>query len=144
MNGITVKAYSRAKDGAVRLSANFRVSEFACRDGTDTVFISADLVEVLQKIREHFGRAVVINSGYRTEPYNKKVGGAAYSQHKYGTAADITVGGVTPREVAAYAEAVLAGRGGVGLYRDFTHVDVRARRSRWDSTGGRERPVSGF
>ena len=35
---------------------------------------------------------------------NKAVGGATYSQHLYGTAADITVKGVKPSVVAAYAE----------------------------------------
>ena len=84
MNGANVKVYSRAKDGNVALSRNFKVREFACCDGTDTVFVSPELVAVLQKIRDHFGKAVNINSGYRTEAHNKKVGGAAYSQHKYG------------------------------------------------------------
>ena len=139
-----VKVYSKSKDGGAALSANFKVLEFACRDGSDTVFVSPDLVEVLQEIREHFGKPVTISSGYRTESYNKKVGGAAYSQHKYGTAADIVVSGVTPLETARYAETLLPGRGGIGLYQSFTHVDVRAARSRWDSRSGREKAVSGF
>ena len=131
MNGMNVKVYSRAKDGNVALSRNFKVREFACCDGTDTVFVSPELVAVLQKIRDHFGKAVNINSGYRTEAHNKKVGGAAYSQHKYGTAADISVPGVTPAKVAAYAETLLPGKGGIGIYSSFTHVDVRLVKSRW-------------
>lgn len=131
MNGMSVKVYSRAKDGNVALSRNFKVREFACCDGTDTVFVSPELVAVLQKIRDHFGKAVNINSGYRTEAHNKKVGGAAYSQHKYGTAADISVPGVTPAKVAAYAETLLPGKGGIGIYSSFTHVDVRLVKSRW-------------
>lgn len=144
MNGTTVKAYSKAKDGGKALSANFKVREFACSDGTDTIFIHADLVAVLQKIRNHFGKPVTINSGYRTEAKNKAVGGAAYSQHKYGTAADITVSGVTPLAVAQYAHTLLPGRGGVGLYKTFTHVDVRTNKSRWDNRSGRQVTVSGF
>ena len=100
MNGMSVKVYSRAKDGNVALSRNFKVREFACCDGTDTVFIAPELVTVLQSIRDHFGRAVTVNSGYRTEAHNKKVGGAAYSQHKYGTAADISV---EPAPMVRYA-----------------------------------------
>ena len=131
MNGITVHAYRRAKDGDRKLSENFRVREFACSDGSDTVFVSPALVEVLQKIRSHFGKPVTIHSGYRTPAYNKKVDGAAYSQHLYGTAADISISGVSPKEVAAYAETLLPGTGGIGIYATFTHVDVRTAKSRW-------------
>ena len=53
--------------------------------------LSHDLVEILQKIRDHFGKAVNINSAYRTPAKNKQVGGAAYSQHLYGMAADISI-----------------------------------------------------
>lgn len=113
------------------LSDHFKVNEFACKDGTDTVFISPALVTTLEQIRKHFDVPVIINSGYRTEAYNKKVGGAAYSQHKYGTAADIVVKGVTPAEVAKYAETILVGMGGIGIYNSFTHIDVRKIKSRW-------------
>lgn len=131
MNGATVKVYSRAKDGLKMLSDHFEVNEFACKDGTDTIFISPDLVTTLEQIRKHFGAPVIINSGYRTETYNKKIGGATYSQHKYGTAADIVVKGVTPAEVAKYAETILVGMGGIGIYNSFTHIDVRKIKSRW-------------
>ena len=131
MNGATVKAYSRSRDGLTKLSPNFKVNEFACSDGTDTIFIAPALVTVLQQIRDHFKAPVTINSGYRTEAKNKAVGGAAYSQHKYGTAADITVKGVAPKDVAEYAETILAGMGGIGIYKSFTHIDVRKAKSRW-------------
>lgn len=144
MNGAEVKVYSKAKDGAKALSTNFKVREFACSDGTDTIFIHPELVTVLQKIRTHFGKAVNINSGYRTEAKNKAVGGASYSQHKYGLAADITVSGVTPLAVAQYAQTLLPNKGGVGVYKTFTHVDVRAVKSRWDNRSGKQIAVSGF
>ena len=131
MNGISVHAYSRAKDGEHKLSENFKVREFACKDGSDTVFVSHELVEVLQKIRSHFGKPVLIHSGYRTPAYNRKVDGADYSQHLYGTASDISISGVSPTEVAAYAETLLSGTGGIGIYGTFTHVDVRTAKSRW-------------
>ena len=131
MNGATVKVYSLAKDGGKQITPHFKVREFRCYDGSDTIFVSQELVEVLEKIRVHFGKAVNINSGYRTETHNKKNGGAAYSQHKYGLAADISIRGVTPKQIAAYAETLLPGTGGIGIYRSFTHIDVRATRSRW-------------
>lgn len=144
MNGATVKVYSKSKDGAKALSANFKVKEFACNDGSDTILVSPDLVKILQKIREHFGKPITINSGYRTEAYNKKIGGATYSQHKYGIAADISVSGVKPLDVARYAQTLLPTSGGIGLYQSFTHVDVRANKSRWNSTSGKELVVSSF
>lgn len=132
MNGATVKIYSKAKDGTKYISANFRVKEFACNDGSDPIFISPELVKVLQAIRTHFGRAVIVNSGYRTPAYNKKVGGAAYSQHLYGMGADIYIAGVKPKEVAAFAETLLPNTGGIGIYANFTHIDVRSVKARWN------------
>lgn len=132
MAGQVVKVYSKAKEGNVKLSKNFTVKEFACSDGTDTVFISLTLVNLLQKIRDHFGKAVIINSAYRTEAHNKSIGGATYSQHKYGLAADIHINGVTPKEIASYVETLMPSSGGIGIYKSFVHVDVRRVKSRWN------------
>lgn len=132
MAGQVVKVYSKAKDGSIKLSKNFTVKEFACSDGTDTVFISLALVNLLQKIRDHFGKAVIINSAYRTEAHNKSIGGATYSQHKYGLAADIHINGVTSKEIAVYVETLLPSSGGIGIYKNFCHVDVRRVKSRWN------------
>lgn len=132
MNGAEVKVYSREKDGGRRISPHFQVKEFACTGGTDTIFVSPVLVEVLEKVRVHFGKPVIVSSGYRTEARNKSVGGAAYSQHKYGMAADVYINGVAPKVVAAYAETLLPESGGIGVYPTFTHIDVRAVKARWN------------
>ena len=129
---MTIKVYSKAKDGNKKLSTNFRVREFACKDGTDPIFVDTELVTVLQKIREHFGKPVTITSAYRTPPHNSKEGGATYSQHLYGKAADIKVSGVAPKKVAQYAETLLKNYGGIGIYSTFTHIDVRDNCSRWN------------
>ena len=125
-----VKGYSLAKDGEKSITKNFKVREFKCKDGSDVIFIADELVNVLQKVRDHFGKSVTINSAYRTPTYNKKVGGATYSQHCYGTAADIVVSGVSPNTVYAYVDSILS-KGGVGKYSTFTHVDVREVRTRF-------------
>lgn len=128
---MTIKAYSKAKDGNKKLSANFRVREFACTDGSDPIFIDSELVAVLQKIRTHFGKAVTITSAYRTPTKNKAVGGTAYSQHLYGRAVDIKISKITPAAVAAYAEKLMPKSGGIGIYSTFTHIDVRGTKARW-------------
>ncbi len=126
-----IKAYSLKKDGNKKLSTNFKVKEFACKDGSDPIFIDSELVSVLQKIRSHFGKPVTITSAYRTPPHNSKEGGTTYSQHLYGKAADIKISGVTPKKVADYAETLLKNCGGIGIYNTFTHIDVRDTCSRW-------------
>lgn len=52
-----------------------------------------ELVEaVLDPLREAWGKPIKVNSGYRSAELNRKVGGAATSQHLRGEAADITTG----------------------------------------------------
>ena len=126
-----VRVYSKSKEGAQKVSEHFRVREFACSDGSDPIFIDPALVTVLQAIRSHFGRAVTVHSAYRTPAKNAAVGGAKQSRHLYGMAADISVKGIAPAAVAQYAETLLTGRGGIGVYPTFTHVDVRDARARW-------------
>lgn len=131
---VEINAYSKAKDGDKKLSTNFKVKEFACKDGSDAVLVAPRLVMVLQSLRSHFCAAVTINSGYRTPQYNTKVGGVAHSQHCYGTAADIVVRGKTPAQVAAYARQLMPDWGGVGVYakKGFTHIDVREVKADWN------------
>ena len=57
---MAIKAYSYAKDGSKALSKNFHVREFQCKDRSDPIFIDDELVTLLQKIRDHFGKAVNI------------------------------------------------------------------------------------
>ena len=138
---MAIKQYSMKKDGAKQLSPAFRVREFRCRDGTDTILIDEGLVVLLQCIREHFGKPVHITSGYRTAAHNAAVGGSKSSQHLLGRAADFHVEGVPVAAVAAYAETLLPSRGGIGRYpkdaahpkrrTGWVHIDTRAGKSRW-------------
>ena len=129
---ILIKAYSRAKEGNVKIAPNFKASEFRCKDNSDVIFVAPALVDILQNIRDHYEKPVYINSAYRTPSYNKKVGGATYSQHLYGTAADIHINGVKPKDLAAYIETLMPNKGGIGIYSSFVHVDVREVKARWN------------
>lgn len=129
---MALQAYSLARDGEAYLSPHFRVQEFRCKDGSDPVFVDTALVELLEQLRAHFGKAVTITSGYRTPAHNAKAGGTRFSQHLYGRAADIRVQGASVEEVAACAERLLHGCGGVGRYpakagraAGWVHVDTR-------------------
>ena len=139
---MAIRQYSLKADGAKQLSPAFRVREFRCRDGTDTILIDEGLVVLLQCIREHFGAKVHITSGYRTAAYNATLPGASKnSQHIQGRAADFWVEGVPVATVADYAEKLLPGRGGIGRYpkdaahptrkTGWVHVDTRPNKSRW-------------
>ena len=133
-----IRQYSLAKDGNRRLAPDFKVRELRCKDGSDEILVDEALTVVLQCIREHFGKAVTITSGYRTPAHNAKVGGAKSSQHLLGRAADIRVQGVSVEDVAAYAESLMPDWGGVGRYpvkagraTGWVHVDTRAENARW-------------
>lgn len=123
--GVIVKEYSLARDGEMKIAKNFKVKEFRCKDGSDKILIDVDfVVNKLQKIRDHFGAPITINSAYRTESYNKKVGGAKSSYHMKGQAFDIVAKGHTPLEVAQFAQSI--GITGIIQYNTFVHVDSRA------------------
>lgn len=51
--------------------------------------------KVLEPVRTHFGRPVIVTSGYRSPRLNVAIGGSASSQHCTGEAADFTVPGVS-------------------------------------------------
>lgn len=139
-----VREYSLRRDGDLQLSPHFRLAEFASRDGADKVLVDDDLVSLLEQIREAAGGAVTINSAYRSPAHNAAVGGVSNSQHVYGRAADIVVAGASPLLVGQIAEHYLDRRGGIGVYKSFTHVDTRAIRSRWDQRSGRQVVVGGW
>jgi len=96
----------------MQLSKNFWLSEFtksqtATRLGLINMPNSAEIAalrqlseRVLQPIRDHFGKPVVINSGYRSAVVNQRIGGAASSQHTRGEAADIEIPGISNFELA--------------------------------------------
>lgn len=129
-----VIAYSKKVDGNKFVEKNFKVKEFACRDGSDKVLVCDETARILQAVRDYFGRPVTINSAYRTPTYNRKIGGASKSQHVVGTACDISVKGVPPSAVASFLEAFYP-KHGIGLYPTFTHIDSRGYKVYWLNKG---------
>lgn len=58
------------------------------------------LAEGMEEVRALFGKPIRITSGYRNPRVNRAVGGVPTSAHALGHAADFTVDGFTPLEVA--------------------------------------------
>ena len=82
-------------------------SQTAVRKGIDNMPNEKELEclkelvkNVLDQIREHFGKPVTINSGFRGAKLNRAVGGSSRSQHCKGQAADIEIKGVCNLELA--------------------------------------------
>ena len=140
-DGVYTKGISK------KLSSNFQSTEFDCHGDNccNKTLIDPKLVELLQTIREHYNKPITITSAYRCPTHNSKVSKAKNSYHTKGQAADFTVSGVKPREVAQYAESI--GIKGIGLYEtksdgNFVHIDTRTTKSFW--YGQAEKKVNTF
>lgn len=122
-----------------KISKNFSLEEFKCKDGSDipnTALLNiVELARNLEVLRTAINKPITITSGYRSPKYNAKIGGVKDSQHLRGTAADIKVSGMTPKEVALVIEGLIESgkmkEGGIGVYPTFTHYDHRNRKARW-------------
>ena len=126
---MTIKQASLKKMGkGYKISPHFTLSEMACRDGSDAVLYSTELMAKLEALREYIGGSVVINSGYRTPSYNKKIGGASLSQHTRGTAADVAVlknGKAVPAKLICCLAQSLGFRGIGYISETAVHLDMR-------------------
>ncbi|MGO6719689.1 YcbK family protein [Rhizobium ruizarguesonis] len=101
------------------------------------------LLKVIKTVENHFGRPVIVTSGYRDEEHNRLVGGADESMHKSCEAADIQIDGVAKWDIAAYIRS-LPDRGGVGTYchTDSVHLDTGKTRD-WNwGCGGKRAPMT--
>lgn len=124
--------------GLARLAPNGLLTQ---REGVDVACLKPSLVRVLKKVERHYGKRVVVTSGYRSPAYNRKARGARNSLHMYCAAADIQIDGVTKWELARYLRS-MPGRGGVGTYchTKSVHVDVGPERDwNWRCRRGKKR-----
>ncbi len=115
------------------ISKHFNREEISCNCGCGQDTIDYKLIMVLEDVREHFGKPIIVTSGNRCIPYNKTVGGVKTSQHTLGRACDIKVSGVAPCDVYDYINGRYPTELGLGNYPTFTHVDSRNLLSRWGS-----------
>ena len=118
----------------MRLSANFTLAELTHSNtavergidntpGPEALANLKELARRLQIMRDDIGKPLSINSGFRNPRVNRAVRGVANSQHVTGRAADISVTGHDRKELVVAA--LKAGFTGIGLGRNFLHVDTR-------------------
>jgi zinc D-Ala-D-Ala carboxypeptidase len=98
----------------MNLTANFTLSEMvksetALRHDMDNTPGEAEIAslrllceKILQPVREHYGKGVKVNSGFRHSEVNAKVGGSKTSDHCKGQAADIEIPGVANADLALH------------------------------------------
>ena len=100
----------------MQLTKNFSLaemikSETALRQGLDNTPGPKEIEnlrllceQILQPIRDAYGRGVKVNSGFRHPDVNAAVGGSRTSDHCKGQAADIEIPGVPNADLAKYIE----------------------------------------
>jgi uncharacterized protein YcbK (DUF882 family) len=115
----------------MKISAHFDRKEFACKCGCGGNTVDTELLAILESLRTHFDKPIIINSGYRCPAHNKAIKGSKHSQHMLGKAADFVVRDTSPNLVASFLEALFSWRLGIGRYDKFTHLDVRDSKARW-------------
>ena len=122
----------------MQLTKNFNLSEFNKHNFAlnETVLRNIQaLANNLQVLRDEVKKPIKITSGYRSPEHNAKVGGVKSSRHITGEAADFKIAGMTPKEVAAVIEKLIAAgkmeEGGLGTYSTWTHYDCRRSKARW-------------
>jgi len=103
----------------------FKESEFLM--GSENVFDKMDkpFLQVLDNLRECVNEPLYINSSFRSEEYNKSVGGSKTSQHLKGNAVDLKCDNGALR--LKIVENALGLGLSVGVAKTFIHIDNRLR-----------------
>ena len=86
--------------------------------------------EVLEPVRLHFDRPVIVSSGYRSPELNRAIGGSGSSQHCKGEAADFTVPGVSVLDLAQWIQRNLNYDQLIYEFGRWVHVSYRSGRLR--------------
>jgi uncharacterized protein YcbK (DUF882 family) len=108
--------------GLARLAPNGLLKQ---NDRVDVACLKPSLVRVLKTVERHYGKKMIITSGYRSPAHNRRARGAKNSLHMYCAAVDVQIPGVSKWELAKFARS-MPGRGGVGTYchTNSIHIDV--------------------
>lgn len=105
-----------------KLSPHFKSVELMSPRKGQHGFFSPNAFYYLNRMRALIKAPLIITSGYRSPVYNEKIGGAQWSRHKYGDAADIVSKSLTVEELA---EICKENKGFSITYRNHVHCDWR-------------------
>ena len=116
----------------MQITPHFTLEELGCHDGTPypSNWITPraiPLCEAAEFIRSECGVPIIVNSAFRTESYNRRIGGARNSQHVQGRALDLHPqrGSLKVLQDAAKRAREMGLITGIGFYADFVHIDTR-------------------
>ena len=82
------------------------------------------LVQLADRVREHFGKPMRVSSGVRCEVHNANVGGVSGSRHKYGTAMDFCVDDMPASVVLPYVQSQSETNYAYAIDSNYIHMDV--------------------
>ena len=119
----------------MRLTKNFELEEFACKDGTAVPKRYYDnckeLAENLQVLRDSLGVPLEVLSGFRTVKHNKKIGGAPASFHLTASAVDLKASTIPTYKIYMRILKLMAEgkmkKGGLKCYPTWIHYDIRGK-----------------
>lgn len=107
---------------------NFSESEFACSH-CGKAEMDPGFLNKLQRLRDRYGKPIVVTSGYRCPEYNDEISSTGRDgPHTTGMAVDINVGGTNGHRLLYFA--LLEGFSGIGVNQKgaqderFIHLDT--------------------
>jgi len=132
-------ADDRIIEANYNITEHFKYNDFKCPccDMLKLIPRFYKHVEMLERMRLEAGFPIVVNSGYRCPRHNEIVGGRPKSQHLI-FATDIRPAieehelDVMPHKIRQlYKIALDLDFNGIGLYKNFIHLDLRSDKARW-------------
>lgn len=113
---------------------HFKIAELVCKHcGEGAGFIAPALMAALERVRVRYGKPMRVTSGYRCAYHNAEIGGAKYSAHKEGKAADIAD---PDGELADFLQPKLCEELGIWIEHPrktpgWVHITIRPAATRW-------------
>lgn len=121
---------------SAKLEKNFELGELANTAGDKSLpmyevnIYSVLFVKMLQELRDEVNARIIVNSGYRQEAYNKKIGGDKNSGHLRAWAADIQkINGISDETMAIYWRRICLDNcviGAINWYDNYYHLEINS------------------
>lgn len=146
-----LKKYISKVGKGYKVSPHFTLGEIASKDGADKVLYAEETLAKLEEMRAILGGdehevKVVVNSFYRSEAWNEKVGGASNSTHCKGYAADVKFkkkGEYIPAKLICCLAQSMGLKGIAYINANSVHLDMYGRTYRGDERDGFGNNVGG-